>query len=80
MSMLDKTAFRTAGHLIEELKAEYPLLYRQVVESQTKAYALSNCGSAMSPLTAVNAELYGLLEAGLAEKKVENGKVLWRLL
>lgn len=79
LRMLDKTAFRAANHLIEELKAEFPLLYRQIVETQTRVYALSNCGSAMSPFTAVNAELYRLLDEGLAEKKLENGTALWRL-
>jgi hypothetical protein len=79
VQMLDNSNFRTVDHLVFELKVEWPTLYQQIVVSQTAEFSLSNCGSAMSPVTAVNESLYFLLHSGLVEKIVEQGATLWRL-
>ncbi|MCW3490947.1 hypothetical protein [Dethiobacter alkaliphilus] len=69
---------KSAEHLAEELKVEYPQLYKQIIQRFAQEYGLGGCGAQMSPHTAVQQTLASLQKKGLVECEQTNGNVLWQ--
>lgn len=69
---------KTTAHLAEELRVEYPSVYKELIICHQQEYNLSGCGAQMSPITVVNHILAGLSEEGLVERKIISSATLWK--
>lgn len=77
LDLLDPGAEKTATHLTEELRVEYPALYENIIDTWAKTFDLSGCGAQMSPVTVVSQVLCRLHEEGVITKEQKNGDYFW---
>jgi hypothetical protein len=76
--LLDTDQYKTAAHLAEELRGEYPAFYRTITETYAHTYQLSGCGAQMSPVTLVLQTLNDLYREDYLRKKQANGIIFWQ--
>ena len=76
-SLLEPGVFRTVLELAEELKAEYPEVYKGFVDNFTSQYALSGCGRNRGHINGLTIALDEMTAEGRAVKNVAAGVMYW---
>lgn len=71
---------KSATHLVEEIRVEYPEFFNELIVYYQEEYNLSGCGALMSPITVVNQTLASLHDDGLIDKYLKNNASLWKML
>lgn len=78
MELLSTNYKKSAAHLAEELRVEYPNYYTNIMNTYASEFGLSQCGTLMSPITLVMQSLSQLHSDGFVTKTQINGSTLWQ--
>lgn len=78
LELLSTDYKKSAAHLAEELRVEYPTYYKNIMDTSATEFGLSQCGTQMSPVTVIMQSLSHIHSDGFVIRTQNNGSALWQ--